>query len=335
MSNRIYVLTVTYGKRWHLLEQTIQAALSQAVARVIVVDNGAKEDIASLASARFGDKVHVITVGYNSGSAGGFDKALRFVAETDAEYVLLLDDDNKLLPGAVHNLMHSYEAEARPADADKLALLAYRPVRLLDISLGVPVEKLNPRAGSFFGFHVLDIPFKLWRRIPFVKKLMKSKSETPSKVLMQTASWSGLFFNKKLLDSVGFPNTQFLLYADDTEFSMRIVRGGGRIVLCTAAQVEDIDMSWNLKSMYSNTFDGLLLGSGDFRAYYSTRNQTYLEIHVKDQVFIWSRLNRCCHVSILALRALMLNKWKRFSLLMTAMRDGKEAKLGMSERFPI
>jgi glycosyltransferase involved in cell wall biosynthesis len=46
---KISVVTVTYGKRWHFLSQTLSSIKDNSlVVDIIVVDNGSKEDIESL-----------------------------------------------------------------------------------------------------------------------------------------------------------------------------------------------------------------------------------------------------------------------------------------------
>lgn len=333
-AKNIIAVTVTYGKRWHLLSKVIEAALAEGLSQVIVVNNGSLEDIKSLSNNTFGNKIEVITLLHNTGSAGGFNVGLKRVKDLEPDYVLLLDDDNLLQKGCINSLLKQHEIESKSLNINNLAILAFRPIRLVDVSLGVAAKKINPRLASYFGFHVLDIPFKLWRRMPFVKKQM-AKSEPTTNVYLNVASWSGLFFHTDLIEKHGYPDTNMVLYADDTEYTLRITESGGRIALCTSALIEDIDESWNLKSMFGNTFDGLLLGKSDFRAYYSTRNQAYLEYHRKGQVFLWSSINRIIHKFILAIRALMLNKFDRFYLLMQAMSDGKHKRLGVNNKFPL
>ena len=42
MENKVYVVTVTYGNRFHLLKQVMDAALNEGVHKVIVVDNNSE-----------------------------------------------------------------------------------------------------------------------------------------------------------------------------------------------------------------------------------------------------------------------------------------------------
>lgn len=333
-NNSIFAVTVTYGNRWHLLQKTVDAALHEGADKVIIVNNGSIEDIETLAKNAFGEFVDVITLLRNTGSAGGFDAGIKYVQILNPDYILLLDDDNEVQPNALNALISQYLEEVKTIDSDSLALLAFRPVRLKDVSLGLSSKKINPRVGSYFGFHALDVPFKIFRRIPLFSKII-FKDKPTENVYLNSASWSGLFFKPTLIKKYGYPETNFVLYADDTEFTLRITKGNGRIALCTSALIEDLDASWNMGKQYTNTFDSLLLGSSDFRAYYSTRNQTYLEYHKKKQVFFWSWFNRCLHKAILFYRAFLLHKLPRLNLLLQAMSDGKNKRLGINEKFPI
>jgi len=102
------ILICTYN-RAHLLPESIDSARAQTRPReIIVVDDGSDDGTAELLAPLDGlDGIRVVRQ-ENTGKPGALARAL---AEARGEYVLVLDDDDLLLPGALHAL-------ARPMDAD-------------------------------------------------------------------------------------------------------------------------------------------------------------------------------------------------------------------------
>jgi GT2 family glycosyltransferase len=333
--SEVVVVTVTYGKRWNLLKQVIEAVQSEGGAKVIVIDNGSQEDITQLATTEFGDFVDVVKMGKNTGSAGGFCAGFKTALESKYEYILLLDDDNKLIVGSLNKLKTAYAKELTDSGVsqDSLALLGFREDHQADVAMGVSQSRINPRPGSFFGFHVLDVLFKIWRRLPIGKQKMQ-QAPLPEKVILNVAPWSGLYFHRSLIEKHGLPNEQLVLYADDTEYTWRITAAGGRIVLATAVQIEDIDKSWNIKSQFGNSFDSFLMGDGDFRVYYGVRNQAYFEKHCLPENG-WTFINKGVYLTILKIRSIMLGKNNRWQLLKKAIANGHAINLGIAKEFPL
>ena len=94
----VAAVVVTYGDRQCFLERVVRSLLSQGVARVIVVDNGAKWDVRSIAS----DAVHVFRTGKNLGYSA-LSGSLRHSSkkfDRRIETISRLTSDNKH-PGSI------------------------------------------------------------------------------------------------------------------------------------------------------------------------------------------------------------------------------------------
>lgn len=156
-----------------------------------------------------------------------------------------------------------------------------------------------------------------------------------AKVLLEQAPPIGFLFHRDLIQSIGLPNADFVLYADDNEFTYRIVKKGGRTLLVTSALLDDLESSWNIKRRFSNGFVGMLKGEGDFRAYYGMRNGTYFDARCfkKNAFLFW--LNRKVYMIILFMLSIALKKHARYRLLHEAVDDGLSGRLGINERFPL
>ncbi len=329
----ISVVTVTYGDRWPLLHQLLDGLERQPeVARVIVVDNGAHRRIAPLVAASGFDKAIVVRNEHNLGSASGFKRGLDVLRPGQTDWTWLLDDDNSPDAVALPTLLRAAN-ELTPAERSRCAFLAFRPAHQSDIADGVDVRRCFPTRSSFFGFHVADIPYKIWRRLPWGHP--STRSGIPTQVSLPYAPYSGLLLHRELLDKIGTPNADFVLYADDTEFSYRITRSGGCIRLLTGARLHELEPSWNSKHRLHSSFEVWLKGGSDLRVFYSSRNQAYFDSRFWRRSRMQYRLNRWVFLSILRCFAWRYGSHDRYALVRRAIRLGERGALGLVSDLPL
>ena len=327
------LVTVTYGQRWDLLRQALASAKSAGIDRAVVVDNGASIDIAQHARETFGEFVDVLRMGRNTGSAGGFKAGIRRALDSGADFILLLDDDNQIQAGCIAALSDAHQIYAQTVPVQSLAVLAYRSDRQAKVAVGMPASGMGKNTAAFLGFNVKDIPFKLFSRTAFGRRWM-ARRKVAAQIEVAFAPYSGMYFHRSVPEAHGLPDDRFVLYADDTDFSFRLTRAGGKIVLVTDAQLVDLERSWGLQTRFSNTFDALLLGEGDFRAFYSTRNNAYFEKWSRGDGIVRA-LNRAIYLLLLRTRAASIGRQQRLQLLLQAIRDGEMGRLGEHPDFPL
>ena len=106
MEAKICVVTVTYGNRFHLLKQVVDAGLKEGVCKVIVVDNNSetesREKLKEYERELGNQKIEVLYLDSNYGSAGGFKKRLEEeYSDPECEFIWLLDDDNIPVEGSL------------------------------------------------------------------------------------------------------------------------------------------------------------------------------------------------------------------------------------------
>ena len=53
-------------------------------------------------------------------------------------------------------------------------------------------------------------------------------------------------FKPGLIQTIGLPNADLVLHADDIEFARRVVRASGKLFLNTQVEIEDLEASWNI-----------------------------------------------------------------------------------------
>lgn len=328
--DNITLISVTYGKRWHLLKTVLEAARDQGVQRAFVIDNGSQDDLATLLPETFGDWASRVAMGRNSGSAMGFKTGMETAMQAGSDYIFVLDDDNIPAPGTVDKLVTALKDLRRTTD---LAAVC----GLRDDHGGAAAERaaagFKPRfLDSFLNFHLLDIPSKIaWRK--------RGKDFTPpplpDRIPILHGPYGGLMFHRSLIDLIGYPDGDFVLYDDDTDFTYRITKGGGKLELVRDAVIKDAEASWYAEDTKptATSFDAWLSAGSDLRIYYAMRNRSYWESHRRTPVSPFYYLNAAAYMAILTAYAVMKRKTRRLPIAWSALSHGLKGRLGENAAF--
>jgi GT2 family glycosyltransferase len=327
------MVTVTYGDRLRFLEEAVRRALvDEGVSRVVIVSNASTSPLEKLEQS-WSERVRIIRLPENTGSANGYAVGIKAALDDGAEYLWLMDDDNAPQPGALGKLVVTRDKLRGSLSLADFALLSYRPV--LQTDLGTNLSSLFPRPGSFFGFHLRDLPRKIRKRTPWGKPPATSGT-LPELIPLPAAPYGGFYCHRSVYERIGLPNAELVLYADDTELTSRLVDAGGQIFLVSGSGVDDLEPSWNDKAEFGSAISGWISGGSDFRAFYSARNHAYTESkrtgrnHQKIRA-----INRLAYLTILLAFALRKGQLARFRLLLEAIRLGEAGRLGIESRFPL
>lgn len=326
MPDKVIVITVTYGNRWHLLRQVLISVFDQNIETVIVVDNASDENILQNAMQEFCGKVKVITLPTNTGSANGFKIGIEEALKTEAMYFWLLDDDNKPLEGCLSNLLLANQFLGLK---NKCALLSLRRDRSEYMSAAK-----NGRAGffinnSFMGFHFKDTLLKIADRL-LGQKTQSDFFRFPL-VTIDFAPYGGFFFHKDWINLIGLPDVNYYLYGDDHEFTSRINMHGGNIYLCATSEILDLETSWHLQRKKLPSFFSTI-GSDD-RVFYSIRNRVYFEKErIISNYFIYS-INILIFICFQTFKSFLRGAsikhiFTRLILIYRAINNGKAGRLG-------
>ncbi|MBD8494110.1 glycosyltransferase [Pseudomonas syringae] len=333
MPNLTTLVTLTYGDRYNYLHTLISRSLeSPQIERVIVVSNASSAPLHALVDT-WPDQVRIIHLPTNTGSANGYAVGIQAALDAGAQYLWLMDDDNAPTINAIEAL-HDRLQRLEPAyGADRVAVVGFRPTHQADIAMGVPQRfAIQPRS-SFFGFHITQLPYKLWRRLPWGRP--RPASQLPSLVQLPFATYGGLLAHHSLYRRIGLPLEALKLYADDTEYTWRITAGGGRIFLVPEAVLDDLEHSWNIKARTNNIYENYLLGGSDLRAYYGARNQAWFDKHVWAASPRVYQLNRWLFFCLLRVFARRCEAKTRLKLLEKAIADGESGLLGLHRSYPL
>lgn len=337
MENKVYVVTVTYGNRFDLLKQVIDAALNEGVYKVIVVDN--KSELESRNKLMeyeklSNDKLKVLYLDDNYGSAGGFKKGLELAySDSECEFIWILDDDNKTIDGSLKTLLSFWHSLEIKNKEEKIALLSYRPknnqLAKEAIIHNKPELVLGVKKNGFLGFHIKELHKKIYR---YLKRRFKTKDniveqETEKKFgVLSSASYGGLFIHKNILNKIGYPNEDLYLYVDDVEWSYRITRMGGKIYLILDSKIDDLELSWCVTKNVKETGFSIMARGNPYRVYYTIRNRVFFEINnfVDNKVIYWINI-------FVYLLLINFSKTKNIKLIIKAVKDGYNGKLGKVE----
>lgn len=331
----VCAVTVTYGDRQHLLRQVLVAILRQpAVQTIVVVSNGAPWDVKALAGKLSPGKIKVVDLQVNGGSAAGFAGGIKRACELGADYIWLLDDDNEPQENALSELIGAYVRLRSDFPEDSLAVVALRPMLEWRISTGLLPRRLNDRPSSFWSFHVLDLPHKIWCRTPWGRP--RAVETLPPLIETAVGPYGGLLFHRTVIEKHGLPRQDFVLYRDDLEFTYRITRDGGAIRMVTSATITDLDESWHTKDRVGTSFRSWLETTrSEVSVFYDARNRTYVDSHCLPHNRLMYWVNRRIYCFVLWIFALSSRRMDRYELLQSAIADGLAGRMGMVSTFPL
>jgi GT2 family glycosyltransferase len=330
---RTYGITVTYDNRFRLLSNVVKGAIANGVEKLIIVDNGCEDtcrkEIHKL-KQNLKRKLIILTLPQNQGSAQGYNTGLEHAMTcSDCDFIWLLDDDNLPSNRALERLLFNYNELSAQFSMDSLALSCLRGdwVHHREIAEGIPPCRAFPRKSSFQWFHLLDLSKRL-------QKFLRSQKAANTQIVLKSpleipyAPYGGLFFHKSMISKFGYPNEQFFVYGDDTEYTYRIVKRGGKLFLVPTSIIYDAESMWHCSSKFKTLFSALLFAESDFRVYYATRNQCYFDKHFWSANYLIYTINKLVFFTLLGILTLRHNKWKRYRLIARAVRDGELGHLG-------
>lgn len=244
MASGTAVVIVNWNGR-HYLETCLPSVLGQTPApeRVIVVDNGSTDGSLDYLR-RCWPGVEGLDAGANLGFSGGNNLGIRHALAAGAEYVLLLNNDAELLPGAFGELLEALRTAGPEVwAASPKILYRSRP------------EVIWSAGGRF----------DWWRGLPLDRgwnELDQGQYDRPE--LMSFANACCLLIRASVFREVGFLDDAYFMYFEDAEFAARAGREGARVAYRPAARV--------LHEVQGTTGSSVG-GSSPMALYYWTRNR--------------------------------------------------------------
>ena len=141
--------------------------------------------------------------------------------------------------------------------------------------------QFNPLIGNNNGLNGLDL---INNFSTLIKKslLLTKKTEETKAGLAPINPYGGSFFHKELIKIIGLPDPKYFVYGDDWDYSYRVIKNNGKIIVLKNPEIEDMEISWWGKSdeqLYNvpSPLMGLVKmvktqENGKYSLYYSIRN---------------------------------------------------------------
>lgn len=189
-------------------------------ARVIITDNLSGDDSvqrisAEIVSRGYSDFASLVALPKNGGFAYGNNEGIRPYLESSdpPDYVLLLNPDTVVRPGAIRTLIDYLQA---------------------NISVGLAGSRLEDPDGtpqrSAFRFHSLASEFESGLRLGIVSKLLQRHVVAPpvpaSAGPCDWVAGASLLVKREVFDRIGLLDDGFFMYFEEVDFCLRARRAG-------------------------------------------------------------------------------------------------------------
>ncbi|MCL4553173.1 MAG: glycosyltransferase family 2 protein [Candidatus Marsarchaeota archaeon] len=205
---------------WSQLEDTCECLASlrdvtYADYHVIVVDNGSVDGSPDVIADRY-PEVRLIRNEQNLGFVGGNNVGIEAALQTQADYVLLLNNDTVVDPGMVSILVEVAEADSRIAAVGPQIFYYDEPTRLwfLGADVGWPLAKVE-----------------FWHQ--------NEENPYPQRQVVETdyLAGAGMLIRTSIIRQLGAFDPYFFAYWDDVELCVRFARAGYQIKAVTHAHM--------------------------------------------------------------------------------------------------
>lgn len=240
---KVIAVVVTYN-RSQLLKRNIASLRKNSPHAIIVVNNGSTDDTGEWLAEQ--TDLIVITQA-NVGGSGGFYTGIQQAMERGADWIWCMDDDVFPRPDCLSNLLDHTASE-------EVGILA--PRRLME--------------GNIFtnDFQAVNLtnPFSSM----YKKKLKKQVINKPVEIL--GTAFEGLFIRKETVEKIGLPNKDLFIFCDDTDYCLRAVLAGYKILYIPSALMDK-------EKFFSNDTWNERNKKKKWKRFYQIRNSTYLNHH--------------------------------------------------------
>jgi GT2 family glycosyltransferase len=225
--------------------------------RIIVVDNGSKDDSFDRAKKDFPEGVFLRNVA-NVGFAAGMNVGIREAFRLNAKYVWLFNNDASTDASALTEMVLFCES--------RMNVGAVSPV-ITDV-----------RGNEWFGGG--SISYGRMRASHVPRHTVSLGSDNPSR--SEYLSGCALFLPSAVLQKVGLLDERYFLYYEDVDLSVRIRKSGKELFVIPRARVAHAEQSEanNPEKLYHLVYSGLL--------FFHEQTPKYL----RPMVWIYERLRR-------------------------------------------
>lgn len=295
---KIFAVVVTYN-RFQLLQRNIDCLRkNRPIDHIVVVNNGSTDG-----TKEWLDLQQDLTVIHQSnvGGSGGFYTGIEYAYQHGADWIWCMDDD--VFPRA-----ECLQEMLKYADYPQLGILA--PRRLMEGKIFT---------NDFLAYN-LTRPFSSM----YQQKLIKQEVTGPTEIC--GTAFEGLCIRKEAVERIGLPNKELFIFCDDTDYCLRAVLAGYKILYIPTALMDKEKFfnndSWSERNQKKK-----------WKRFYQIRNSTYLNHHygknwsvryLRSFIGVMGYILTACFTAPFS----KAWKWSEIPALWQAYQDGLQEKLG-------
>jgi len=203
---KIAAVVVTYNRK-ELLKECLDALLNQTypLDSIILIDNASTDGTPEFLKEKGyldNPKIDYVRLPENTGGAGGFHEGVKRGYKKGYDWLWLMDDDVKPDIECLKNLLFFKK--------NKKVLV---PIRL-DKDLKIQeYAALKYNINKFFSKDPREVS---------VSSFYHDIKTMPEVIEIQDFSFEGPLINRNIIKKIGYPNKDFFILFDDTDYSLRI-----------------------------------------------------------------------------------------------------------------
>lgn len=238
--------------------------------QIIVVDNASADDSVKVLSAFKSTSKVPITIIENTTNAGFAKANNQAIAESHGTYVLLLNSDTFVQPGALEKLVIAFRNNPEKSSADLSSY--HNAIDRLGIAAATlvnPDGTYQPQGGSYPSLFSLSVHMLMLNKIPFIGRFLPSTQkdidvtpqldkEYPSLVKQDWVAGTAMMLRKDTFQEIGGLDEAIFMYAEDMELCVRAKDHHWDVAIVPGAYVT------HLKTASSNPEKALL---GELKGY--------------------------------------------------------------------
>ena len=299
---KIVAVVVTYN-RLELLKRNIRCLQqNKPLSDIVVVNNGSTDGTTEWLANE--PSLHVINQA-NVGGSGGFYTGITKACKLNADWIWCMDDDVFPRPDCLENLLQY-------ASRKDVGILA--PRRLMEGKI---------YTNDFRGLNLTN---------PFVSlytgKLSKMQVNAPMTIC--GTAFEGPFIRRKVVDKIGLPNKELFIFCDDTDYCIRTVQAGYKIMYIPEALMDK-------EKFFSTDSWAERNKKKKWKRFYQVRNSAYLNHHYgKNWAVRYLRgFNGAIGYILIALLTCPFSdayQWKDIAKFWKAYCDGLNERLGIIQQ---
>ena len=279
-----------------MLERFLPSVVEHsAPAEVVVADNGSTDDSLAFLATHY-PNLRVIAFDCNYGFAEGYNRAL---AQIEADYYVLLNDDVEVTPHWVEPVVAMMEADERVAVAQP-KLLMYDQKETFEYA---------GAAGGYIDRY--GYPFCRGRMFD---KVERDEGQYEEACDLFWASGAAMFVKSAVWKKLGGLDGDFFAHMEEIDFCWRVKNAGYRVRYCPEATVYHVG-------------GGTLPKSSPRKTYLNFRNnRALLYKNLPKERLGWTLTVRWVLDLVAALSFLLKGNWKEFRAVLKAHRSFRKWK---------